>query len=131
MLIIETKTRESSFELLRIIAQFMIVLYHIYLFFVYPTTNADIDKAIWMPLHIGVPLFVLISGYFGIKVSGKGIFRLIGQMFVYTVPLVLLFNMLISVSGGVNRCMMLFSSYPEPHIGLCEHTCAYICSLQY
>lgn len=96
----EAKTRESSFELLRIIAQFMIVLYHIYLFFVYPATNAAIDKAIWMPLHIGVPLFVLISGYFGIKVSGKGLSRLIGQMFVYTVPLVLLFNMLINVSGG-------------------------------
>ena len=32
-------------------------------------------KAMQIPLHIGVPLFFLISGYFGIRFSLKGLMR--------------------------------------------------------
>lgn len=81
------KTRESSFELIRIIAQYFIVLYHLYCFFVYPTTNNSLHKAIWLPLHIGVILFVLISGYFRIKASIRGLIKLVGMMFVLYIPL--------------------------------------------
>lgn len=81
------KTRESAFELLRIIAQFMIVLYHILLVIVYPNTNISFFKAIWLPLHIGVPLFVMISGYFGIKADIKRLINYLGLVFVLQVPL--------------------------------------------
>lgn len=79
--------RESSFELIRILAQFFIVFYHIFLFFIYPTTYKPLHKAIWLPLHIGVILFVLISGYFNIKASIKGFIKLVGMMIVLYVPL--------------------------------------------
>lgn len=83
----KVNTRESSFELIRILAQFFIVFYHIFLFFIYPTTDEPFHKAIWLPLHIGVILFVLISGYFCIKPSIKGFIKLIGMMVVLYLPL--------------------------------------------
>ena len=84
--------RESSFELLRLIAQYMIVAYHILLFwFVLEGPNPQpIYKALWVPLHIGVPLFVMISGYFKIKLSIKGLAKLIAPVFIYGFGLYLL-----------------------------------------
>ena len=79
------KERESSFESLRLIAQYMIVVYHILLFwFVNEGPNPmPIYKALLVPLHTGVILFVLISGYFGIKCSIKGVFRIVSQLLIY------------------------------------------------
>lgn len=91
--------RESSYELIRLLAQFFIVFYHLFCFFIYPVTLAPLHKAIWLPLHIGVILFVLISGFFGIRSSIKGFVRLIGMMFVLYVPLDV-FNML--YNSGLN-----------------------------
>ena len=79
-------TRQSNFELLRLLAQFFIVLYHILLFFVYPSTNLLIYKALYLPLHIGVILFVLISGYFTIKPTSKGFIKLIAIFTIYSLP---------------------------------------------
>lgn len=86
------KERESSFELLRLIAQYMIVIYHILLFwFVLEGPNPQpIFKALWIPLHIGVILYVLISGYFGIRFSIKGIIRIVSQLLIYGLGLYLL-----------------------------------------
>lgn len=77
--------RNSSFELLRLIAQYMIVVYHIILFwFVHTGTNPiHVYKAICIPLHIGVILYVLVSGYFGIRFSLKGVTRIIANLFIY------------------------------------------------
>jgi surface polysaccharide O-acyltransferase-like enzyme len=66
---------------------FCIVLYHCYLLYVYDESSLIIHKAIQIPLHIGVILFLLISGYFGIKTSIHGFINLIMIMFIYTVPL--------------------------------------------
>lgn len=86
----DSKPRESQFELIRILAQFFIVLYHLFLLYVYPTTENSLHKAIWLPLHIGVPLFILISGYFGIRTSIKGFIKLVGMVFVLYVPIELI-----------------------------------------
>lgn len=88
------KPRESSFELLRIIAQYMIILYHILLFIVYADTGAPIYKAMWLPLHVGVPLFVVISGYFGIKANVKRLVKLLGLVFVFQVPYLIISNII-------------------------------------
>ena len=88
--------RQSSFELMRLLAQFMIVYYHI-LLFLSATENSQIIKALQIPVHIGVPLFVIISGYFGIKPSPKGLLKLLSIMFIYTVPLMLIFD---KMGGG-------------------------------
>lgn len=82
------KERESAFELIRILAQIFIIYYHILLFSIYPLTGDSFYKALYLPLHIGVPLYVLISGYFGIKPSMKGFIKLVGMVFVLQIPLV-------------------------------------------
>ena len=73
----DKQNRNSSFELLRIIAQYMIVVYHILLFwFVLDNPRYEpMFKVAWIPLHVGVILYVLISGYFGIHFSIKGLCR--------------------------------------------------------
>lgn len=87
--------RESSFELLRLIAQVMIVYYHILLFVVYPTYDLAIYKALWFPL------FVLISGYFGIKPSVKGLVKLLGMVFILQLP-----NTIISIVQGGAKAIL-------------------------
>lgn len=106
-----TKQRNSNIELLRLIALWMIVAYHTIAFCVYhnyPDAGA-IYKAIWLPLHIGVVLFILISGYFGIKPSAKGFVRLLSYMFIYTVPLGLI--QIYQTGGGIidvlKKCMFV------------------------
>lgn len=88
-LVIRAHKRESSFELIRIIAQILIVVYHILGYIVYPMAGVDFYKAIWFPLHIGVPLFVLISGYFGIKSSVKGFVKFVSLVFVLQIPYII------------------------------------------
>lgn len=57
--------------------------------FVIVPNNADIDvyRAMMIPLHIGVPLFVMISGYFGIKWSFRGLARLLSKAYILFAPL--------------------------------------------
>lgn len=94
--IVPCNTRQSNFELLRIASMFMIVFYHLVFFIVAP---ANPDTPFWrsfeLALHIGVILFVLVSGYFGIKASTKGFSRLMIMGFVYYVPIALIDNMLL------------------------------------
>lgn len=78
--------RASEIELLRIVSQWSIVCYHILLFWVYPTTGILLFKALQMPSHVGVVIFVLISGYFSIKASSKGLINLLGIFFIYSIP---------------------------------------------
>lgn len=121
-----SKVRESSFELIRLLAQWMIVIYHIYLVHIYVLNNVPFDKAIWLPLHIGVPLFILISGYWGIRVSGKGLGRLIGQMLIYTVPLILLYNYLHGISGGKTLIKSLLFVSNTPYWFMRTYLCLYL-----
>lgn len=81
------KTRNSAIELVRLLAMFMIVYYHLILFFVEPVDTNPIYKAIQIPLHIGVILFVLISGYFGIRPSFRGFLKILCIVAVYFLPL--------------------------------------------
>lgn len=81
------KTRNSAIELVRLLAMFMIVYYHLILFFIEPIDSNPIFKAVQIPLHIGVILFVLISGYFGIRPSFRGFFKILCIVAVYFLPL--------------------------------------------
>ena len=78
--------RESNFELLRLVSMYFIVLYHLLMWLVLDDPSAIPLKSFWLPLHIGVICFVLISGYFRIRPSVKGAFRLIGVFFVFSLP---------------------------------------------
>lgn len=97
--------RYSNFEFLRIIAMLMIVLYHLLYQFVYGTTQIPIYRALWLPLHIGVVIFILISGYFNIKPSISGLFNLMIKVIVLVVPL-----QFISIYQNSNNIFNAFTS---------------------
>ena len=83
------EVRESSFELLRLIAMFFIVLYHLLLKFIVVFDGAPIYLALFLPLHVAVICFVLISGYFHIKPSVRGGVKLLFPLLAFYLPLTL------------------------------------------
>lgn len=82
--------RDSSIELLRIIAMLMIVFYHFHVHVLSVESDFVFFKAIQIPIHISVPLFVLISGYFGIHCSTIGFSKLLSQICFYSISLLLI-----------------------------------------
>ncbi len=93
--------RQSNIELLRCIAMLCIIVYHLCLFALGGVpTGTKLYQALQIPLHIGVPLFVLISGYFGIRFSLRGLMRLLSKAYIYFVPF-LVIPMLLAHNGGV------------------------------
>lgn len=95
---VTAKTRESSYELLRLISQYMIVVGHILQVVVTPTSDEPFYRAIMFPLHVAVPFYVMISGYWGIKASIKGVINLMKFVFVIYIPL--LIAKFIVIGGG-------------------------------
>ena len=83
------KVRESNFELLRLIAMFFIVWYHLLLKFIVVVDESPIYKAMFIPLHVAVVCFVLISGYFHIKPTLRGGGKLLYPLLVFYLPLTL------------------------------------------
>ncbi len=80
------KTRNTSFELLRIICMFMIVLYHLFVKLDYSVVcTSPLYSTLLFPLHIAVICFVLISGYFGIQLSFKKVSAFYIQVLFYNV----------------------------------------------
>ncbi|MBO7480335.1 MAG: acyltransferase [Bacteroidales bacterium] len=75
---------------------FMIIFYHL-IFFIVARNHRDIPfwHSFQLAIHTGVILFVLISGYFGIKTSTKGFVRLLLLSMVYYVPIVLVDNLIL------------------------------------
>ena len=103
--------RNSSFELLRILSQVFIVLYHIcYIWQGKEYSSQAFFQAVSIPLHIGVVVFVLLSGYFTIKLRVSGFVKLLGIFFVYCLP-----EVIYSVATSKNmlhtiRSLMFFSN---------------------
>lgn len=98
--------RKSNFELLRLIAMFLIVLYHIFIG-TYESNPDFVSQSIWIPLHLGVPVFILISGYFHIKFSWLKLLRLVSVLFIYTFGIQVVGSL---VGGGKNISLMFFIS---------------------
>ena len=63
--------RSSNFELLRIVAMFMIVLYHCLTECMMADPSNRWVLSMYYLSHWGVPVFILLSGYFTIKLSVK------------------------------------------------------------
>ena len=78
--------RSSNIELLRLVAQYIIVYYHLLLLCVVPFCDNPMFKALLIPAHIGVIVFVLISGYFGIRPTSKGLLKLLFALLVFSMP---------------------------------------------
>ena len=102
--------RKSNFELLRLLAMFLIVLYHIFI----GTYEANPDfasRSLWIPLHLGVPVFILISGYFHIKFSWSKFLKLVTVLFVYTIGIQVIGTLL----GGAKNYSLIFFISRSPY----------------
>lgn len=111
---INSKVRESQFELLRIVAQWLIVFFHLFFDYTIPFQKEyPIYLGIQIPLHIGVIVFVLISGYFGIRPSIKGALKLVSLILFYFIPLAVFFDLY--YHAGMLRLIkdFLIFSYPR------------------
>lgn len=108
-----TYQRNSAFELLRILSQVFIVLYHIcYIWQGKEYSNQPFFQAVSIPLHIGVVVFVLLSGYFTIKLKISGLIKLLGIFFVYCLPEVI-YNVMMAkdLSHTIRSLMFLSDSH--------------------
>ena len=100
--------RDSQFELLRIIAQFLIVWHHmIYVFQPKYLQSNTFFTAVDIPLHIGVIIFVLLSGYFTIKATSKGFIKIFGFFVVYSLSVVYYIISNASDIGDIVRSCLL------------------------
>lgn len=105
------KERESNFELLRMVAMFSIVFYHLLGVYWHDNdaqTHIMFD-ALTVPFHFGVPVFVLISGYFGIRALWRGVLKLLVPVFLYYVPIELVHTYQTN-EGGNYLCAVMFLS---------------------
>ena len=103
--------RNSSFELLRILSQVFIVLYHIcYIWQGKEYSSQPFFQSVSIPLHIGVVVFVLLSGYFTIKLKISGLVKLLGIFFVYCLPEVIYSVATAKDSLHAIRPLMFFSN---------------------
>ena len=86
------KERLSNMELLRIVAIVLIVMMHAvgYITKTTDTTNRLVVAAVGAVGNMGVTLFVLISGYFGIRFRWAGLTRLWLVMLFYSVGIMIL-----------------------------------------
>lgn len=108
---IASTQRNSAFELLRILSQVFIVLYHIcYICQGKAYSSQPFFQAVSIPLHIGVVVFVLLSGYFTIKLKPSGLVKLLGIFIIYCLP-----EVIFSIAASKNvlhtiRSLMFFSN---------------------
>lgn len=82
-ILLRSSKRESNYELLRLFAQFLIVLYHICYIWQGELAHSAFFRSICIFLHTGVVIFILLSGYFTIKASTKGLVKFLGIFIVY------------------------------------------------
>lgn len=80
--------RDSNMELLRIISMFLIVIYHVFAYVLVKYEDQyPLISSFNTLVHIGVIIFFLLSGYYGIKPSVQGIFKIYTWMVFFNVLL--------------------------------------------
>ena len=79
------KIRASNFELCRLACMFYIVVFHLFIHNKDVTGGLYYTRALTTIFKIGVPVFVIISGYFGIKRSVRGFLNIISQVLFYSI----------------------------------------------
>lgn len=79
------KERASNFELCRLACMFYIVVYHLFIHNTDVTGGAYYHRALTTIFSIGVPVFIMISGFFKINASVKGFLNIVLQVLFYSV----------------------------------------------
>lgn len=114
------KVRMSNFELLRIIAMFMIIAHHFAVHggFEFPADTLTVNR-FWIQImrfggKVGVDIFVLISGYFLIKGDPAGIvkkaLKLLIQVWFYSVVIFVVFS--VTSKEAISADKLLKSLFP-------------------
>lgn len=77
--------RNTSIELLRLLCMIFIVAYHVML--KTPMWAEAKYRAVSLVFHVGVPVFIFISGYFQIRFNWKSLCRFVGMVLFYVLLL--------------------------------------------
>ena len=110
--------RQSNFELLRIVAMFFVLLLHAnWLAFRFPTSSeigiSPISSFLrmWMEAItiVAVNTFVLISGYFGIRLRGKSLVSLLFQSGFYILGIYLVLVLALNKPLSPEQLLLNFS----------------------
>ena len=108
--VLKKKTRNSSFEILRLAAMLMIIVSHIYAGTQGGEQFSTANKAIYILTNslfgagLGVIIFMLLSGYFLIKFSEQKMFKFISMTWVCSV-----FSLIIAIVFSLITKTPLFS----------------------
>ena len=107
----QTGKRNSAFELLRIIAMTFIVIWHIS----YHAQKGELDSHNYITAFCitGVNLFILISGYFGIKTSWKNLLTLVSTIAFYSIVTIALKWSITDTPPDINSIKDLFAPLRE------------------
>lgn len=114
-------TRDSNIELLRIVSMLMILTLHSRFEYIQASYDGVINanhfcKFLFEALSIvGVNLFVLISGYFGIQIKLKGIINLLWQI-IYIAAICVIIRYSISQYQGIPFTFNLKWLFPVTNI---------------
>lgn len=117
------KIRQSNFELLRIISMFMVLVLHADFIALGEPNKMDIISSPWissikvlleMASIVAVNVFVLISGWFGIRPSVKGFLNFVFQCLFFSIGIYLIMilvgNQEFSIRGLIS-CFTFNGSY--------------------
>lgn len=115
----EKKQRNSNLELLRILSILFIIFHH---YALYGMKGADTGNTIngyildvsMVFVHIAVNSFVLISGYFMAKqkIGIRKLFRLLGEVWFYSIMILLLFLTVLEPETPVGISTIVKSFFP-------------------
>ena len=123
------KVRDSNFELMRLWAIFSVIMYHsISYYTIFYSPENEYGPILWLPFRTAVTLFVLVSGFYHIRFSVKGLVRLVVKVLVLFVPFELA-AMLINGWGGVKSvigCLMPIAKGPYWYISI--YLCLFLVS---
>ena len=108
-----TKVRNSNIELLRIIAMTFIVIWHISVHAQKGELNSH--NYIVAFCTTGVNLFILISGYFGIKLTWKNLLTLISTIVFYNITTIALRWGITNTAPDINSIKSLCAPLRESH----------------
>lgn len=105
------KPRNSSIELLRILLMVFIVMHHVVSSVIAPAFSSHAWACFDVLLHTAVIIFVLISGYFGIRFSWKRLLSLVLQIIFYSVLLFALVSLIKGRWGDWYYAFLPFSNH--------------------
>lgn len=101
------KERESCFELLRIIAMFFIVIWHIS---VHAQKGELITHDFIGSITItGVNIFILITGYFGLKLQWKSLLNIIAMVIFYHIITLVMNYVIFDQEPSIGNIICIFA----------------------